>query len=110
MSFAACGEVRDMKFATTRKQRYIKAPVPPQRRSLVLRHLLPKRVQRPILQQLRPVLAQMKMYRRAGQRVLNIVCEAEAIQQIRLLPRLQLVQRRIKLPQGLRFDEGLFWR
>ena len=33
MSFAARGEARDMEFATTRKQRYIKALVPPQRRS-----------------------------------------------------------------------------
>ena len=52
----------------------------------------------------------MKMNRRTGQRVLNIIREAETIQQIRLLPRLQLVQRRIKLTQGFRFDIRLLRR
>ena len=52
----------------------------------------------------------MKMYRRTDQRVLDIICETEAIQKIRLLPRLQLVQCRIKLPQVFRFDEGLLRR
>ena len=87
-----------------------KAPVPPQRRSFVLRHLLPKHIQRLFLQQLCPVLAQMKMYRRAGQCVLDIVREAKTVQQICLLPRLQLIQCRVKLPQSFCFDESLLQR
>ena len=62
MSFAACGEARDIEFATTWKQRYIKAPVPPQRHALKPpRQLQPEVVHRLAFQLFCPAFTQIEM-------------------------------------------------
>ena len=68
------------------------------------------RIQRPILQQLRPALAQMKMNCRADQRVPNIVRKTMTVQNICLLPLGDLPQALVQLPQGFPFLINLFRR